>query len=139
MALSQKQIQWHDMADLTALTASALVSPSYSYIISENAFYTKVAGINTLINYTLTQPVVKGSFTAITDSIITSSYIITVSPSLPTVFNTDRIELFHNGIRLSPTVRWVYLSHTTTSVTINILSQNAFPVMTGDELEIVIK
>jgi hypothetical protein len=48
--LKQKQIQKITFADLTALTASTLNTPEFAYITSENAFYTKIAGVNTLID-----------------------------------------------------------------------------------------
>jgi hypothetical protein len=54
MALRQKQISKITFADLAALTASTLTSPEVAYIVSENAWYTKIASVNTKVNPSVT-------------------------------------------------------------------------------------
>jgi hypothetical protein len=48
--VKQKQIDKLRFPDLAALTASGLTSPDVAYIVSENAFYTRVGGVNTKVN-----------------------------------------------------------------------------------------
>lgn len=50
MALKQKQVKNLTFPNLAALTASTLVSPEVAYIEDQNAFYTKISGVNTKIN-----------------------------------------------------------------------------------------
>jgi hypothetical protein len=48
--LKQKQVQRLTFATLADLTASSLNTPEFAFITAENAFYTKIAGVNTLID-----------------------------------------------------------------------------------------
>lgn len=46
----QKQIRHLRYADLAALTASSITANDVAYIVSENAWYTRVGGVNTKVN-----------------------------------------------------------------------------------------
>lgn len=139
MAFRQKQIKNLVAADLTALTALTMDGKEVVYVESENSFWTKIAGVNTLIGNILTNQAITGVFTVIADSVVTTSVTIPVSPNIPTGTSSSRIEIYHNGIKLRLGSRYTYVSNSTTQVVIDVLATNAFPLNIGDELECIIK
>lgn len=47
--IRQKQIKGLQVADQAALTASGIVSPEFAYVVDSQAFWTRIAGVNTRI------------------------------------------------------------------------------------------
>jgi hypothetical protein len=50
MSLRQKQVKNLTFPTLAALTASTLDSPEFCFVTDQNKFYTKIAGVNTIID-----------------------------------------------------------------------------------------